>query len=145
MPNVLPYERILREYLRDELRVLNSHLPLKPKSLLTLLGEDYPHVVCHDSSAHLFKKKELKYLASLLDIEEQEALWLPILIETSQHEGEMAIICREKATEKVISQVLHMPVTPRQGRITIYRPQLALLRKTLKTTTQYVFSPRTLG
>jgi len=33
-------------------------------------------------------------------------------------------------------------MAPEQGRIRIYKPQLALLRKTLKTTTQYIFSPK---
>jgi uncharacterized protein (UPF0216 family) len=35
-----------------------------------------------------------------------------------------------------------MPVTCEQRRIRIYKPQLALLRRKLKTTTVYVFSPK---
>ncbi|MBA7481762.1 hypothetical protein ES707_17238 [subsurface metagenome] len=54
----------------------------------------------------------------------------------------MAIICRGEAEEKVISKILDMPITPKQERIMIYKPQLALIRKPLRTTTQYLFSPK---
>ncbi len=141
MPDELPYQRMLQESLRGELRVLNAHLPCEQKPLSDLLGEEYPHVVCNDGSTHLFKRKELGYLASMLDTDEQEALLLPMLIEVNPGQGEMAIICRGEVEEKVISKILDMPVTPKQKRIMIYKPQLALIRKPLKTTTQYLFSP----
>jgi len=133
---------MLQESLRGELRVLNAHLPGEQKPLSGLLGEEYPNVVCNDGSTHLFKRKELEYLASMLDTDEQEALLLPMLIEVSPGQGEMAVICRGEVEEKVISKILEMPVTPKQKRIMIYKPQLALLRKPLKTTTQYLFSPK---
>ena len=144
MPNELPYQRMLQECLRGELRVLNAHLPCEQKPLSDLLGEEYPNVVCNDGSTHLFKRKELEYLASMLDADEQEALLLPMLIEVNPGQGEMAIICRGGVEEKVISKILGMPVTPKQKRIMIYKPQLALIRKPLKTTTQYLFSPKIL-
>ena len=142
MPNELPYQRMLQESLRGELRVLNAHLPGEQKPLSGLLGEEYPNVVCNDGSTHLFKRKELEYLASMLDTDEQEVLLLPMLIEVNPGQGEMAIICRGKAEEKVISKILDMPVTSKRKRIMIYKPQLALIRKPLKTTTQYLFSPK---
>ena len=144
MLNELPYQRMLQECLRGELRVLNAHLPCEQKPLSDLLGEEYPNVVCNDGSTHLFKRKELEYLASMLDTDEQEALLLPMLIEVNPGQGEMAIICRGEVEEKVISKILDMPVTPKQKRIMIYKPQLALIRKPLKTTTQYLFSPKIL-
>ncbi len=144
MPNELPYQRMLQECLRGELRVLNAHLPCEQKPLSDLLGEEYPSVVCNDGSTHLFKRKELEYLAGMIDTDEQEALLLPMLIEVSSGQGEMAIICQGGVEEKVISEVLDMPVTPKQRRIMLYKPQLALLRKPLKTTTQYLFSPKSL-
>ncbi len=139
---MLPYDRMLQEYLRDELRVLNAHLPRHQKSLADLLREEYPHVACNNGSTHLFKRKELEYLASLIGADEQEALLLPMLIELGQNQGEAAVICGEEVVEEVISKVLDMPIRCKQKRITIYKPQLALLRRKLKTTTQYVFSPR---
>ena len=144
MSSELPYQRMLQECLRGELRVVNAHLPCEQKPLSDLLGEEYPNVVCNDGTTHLFKRKELEYLASMIDTEEQEALLLPILIEVNPGQGEMAIICREEVEEKVISIILDMPVTPKQERIMIYKPQLARLRKPLKTTTQYLFSPKSL-
>jgi len=133
---------MLQEYLTGELRVLNAYLPCEQKPMSALLGEEYPNVVCNDGSTHLFKRKELEYLASMIDANEQEALLLPILIEVNPGQGEMAIICRGEVEEKVISKILDMPVTPKQKRIMIYKPQLARLRKPLKTTTQYLFSPK---
>jgi len=145
MVNELPYQRMLQECLRGELRVLNAHLPCEQKPLSDLSGEEYPSVACNDGSTHLFKRKELEYLASLIDTDEQEALLLPMLIEVSSGQGEMAIICQGEVEEKVVSRILDMPVTPRQKRIMLYKPQLALLRKPLKTTTQYLFSPKPLN
>jgi len=142
MLDELPYQKMLQECLRGELRVLNAHLPCEQKLLSGLLGEEYPNVVCNDGSTHLFKRKELEYLASMLDTDEQEVLLLPMLIEVNPGQGEMAIICRGEAEEKVISKILNMPVTSKQKRIMIYKPQLALIRKPLKTTTQYLFSPK---
>ena len=142
MASELPYERLLQESLKGELRVVNAHLPSKQKPLSDLLGEEYPHVVCNDGSTHLFSRKELKYLTSLIDTNEQKALLLPMLIEVGAGQGEMAIICLGEVEEKVMTKVLDMPITPRQKKITIYKPQLAIVRKVLKTTTQYLFSPK---
>jgi hypothetical protein len=155
MPNPLqdeakqsPYEKMLQECLRGELRIVNTGLPQsqKPQSkenkLFYLLNEKYPHVVCNDGSTHFFKRSELEYLASILDAEEQKALPLPMLIELGANQAEAAIICEGKVEEKVISKTLNMPVTCEERRIRIYKPQLALLRRKLKTTTVYVFSPK---
>ncbi len=142
MDNELPYARMLQECLKSELRVVNAHLPSKQKPLSDLLDEEYPHILCRDGSTHLFRRKEIKYLAGLLDADEQKKLLLPMLIEASATEGEMAVICPGVVAEKVISKVLDMPVTRRQDRVVIYKPQLAILRKLLRTTTQYIFTPK---
>jgi uncharacterized protein (UPF0216 family) len=137
-----PYEKMLQECLRDELRVVNTGLPQSQKRLANLLNEKYPHVVCNDGSTHFFKKSELEYLASMIDTDEQKALPLPMLIELGANQAEAAIICEGKVEEKVISKALNMPVTCEERRIRIYKPQLALLRRKFKTTTVYVFSPK---
>jgi uncharacterized protein (UPF0216 family) len=149
MPNSLqdkanqsPYEKILQNCLRGELRIVNSGLPQSQKRLSTLLEEQYPHVICNDGSTHLFKRNELEYLASMLDNEEQKALPLPMLIELGANQAEAAVICAGKVEEKVLSKVLNMQVTCEESRIRIYKPQLALLRRRFKTTTVYVFSPK---
>jgi uncharacterized protein (UPF0216 family) len=139
-----PNEKMLQNCLRGELRVVNTGLPRSQKWLSNLLEEKYPHVICNDGSTHLFKRSELEYLASLLDTDEQKALPLPMLIELGVNQAEAAVICEGKIEEKVTSKALNMPVTCEERRIRIYKPQLALLRKKLKTTTVYVFSPGTI-
>jgi len=141
MPNGLPYERMLQECLRGELRLVNAGLPRNQKTLSNLLHEEYPHIVCSDGSTHLFKRRELEYLASMVNVTEQEVL-LPMIIELGENQAEAAVMCQGEMEEKIISKILDMPVTCEQGRIRIYKPQLALLRKILKTTTQYVFFPK---
>ena len=152
MPNSLqdkanqsPYEKILQNCLRGELRIVNSGLPQSQKRLSTLLEEQYPHVICNDGSTHLFKRNELEYLASMLDNEEQKALPLPMLIELGANQAEAAVICNGKLEEKIISKALSMTVTCEERRIRIYKPQLALLRRKFKSTTVYLFSPRILA
>jgi len=75
-----PYERMLQECVRGELRIVNAGLPKSQERLSNLLNQKHPHVVCHDGSTHLFKKSELEYLASMTDTDEQKALALPMLI-----------------------------------------------------------------
>jgi hypothetical protein len=142
MVSELPYERLLQECLKGEFKVVNAHLPSKQKPLSDLLAEEYPHVLCRDGSTHLFKRRELRYLADLIDADEQKALLLPMLLEVNAGRGEVAVICQGEVEEKIISRILDMPVTPRQKRIVLYRPQLALVRKLLRTTTQYLFTPK---
>ena len=137
-----PYERLLQESVRGELRIVNAGLPKSQERLSDLLNEEYPHVVCNDGSTHLFKKNELEYLASMTDTDEQKALRLPMLIELGPNQGEAAIICQGGVEEKAISKMLDMPVKCEERRIRIYKPQLALLRRKLKTTTVYLFSPK---
>jgi len=140
-----PYEKMLKDCLRGELRIVNIGLPQSQKRLSKLLEEKYPHVVCNDGSTHLFKRRELEYLVSIIDVDEQKALPLPMLIELGANQAEAAIICEGKVEEKVISKALNMQVTCQERRIRIYKPQLALLRRKFKTTTVYAFSPKILA
>jgi uncharacterized protein (UPF0216 family) len=136
------YERMLQECLRGELRVVNRGLPQRREQLAILLNQRYPHVVCNDGSMHSFKRSELEYLATMLDTAEQRTLLLPMLIELGVNQDEAAIICQAEVEQKIVSMALNMPVKCEDGRIRIYKPQLALLRKKFKTATVYVFSPK---
>jgi uncharacterized protein (UPF0216 family) len=140
--NQSPYERLLQESVRGELRIVNAGLPKSQERLSNLLNEEYPHVVCHDGSTHSFKKSELEYLGNIVDTDEQKTLALPMLIELGPNQGEAAIICGGKVEEKIMSKVLDMPVRCEERRIRIYKPQLAVLRRKLKTTTVYLFSQK---
>lgn len=141
MSGDLTYERILQECLTGELKVLNAHLPTRQKPLAILLEEEYPHVLCNDGSVHLFKQRELEYLAGITNSDEQEMLVLPILIQIDTGRSEMDVLCPGDAEKKVIQGVLDMPLDFQGGAARIYRPQLAVLRRRLKTTTQYLYSP----
>ncbi|MEM2921467.1 MAG: DUF61 family protein, partial [Candidatus Bathyarchaeia archaeon] len=126
---------------------VNAGLPQAQKRLSDLLSEEYPQVACNDGSTHLFKRDELKYLASMLNDDEQRALLLPMLIEVGTNQAEANVLALSgyegKVEEKVITKTLNMPVRCEGGKIRIYRPQLALLRRNFRSTTVYVFSPRT--
>ncbi len=135
-----PYENVLRESLRAELRLVNTGLPRARRTLSDLLKERRPHVLCNDGSTHSFKRKELEYLATITDAAEQEELLLPMIVEVGRDDGETSVLCEGELESAVISRIIGMQVACKQGRIRIYRPQLALLRARLKTTTVYVFS-----
>jgi len=141
-----PYEKMLQYCLRGELRIVNAGLPQSQKRLSDLLNEKYPNVICNDGSTHFFKKTELEYLAGMIDAEEQKELLLPMILALGANQAEATISilsgCEGKVEEKIASKVLNMPVTCDEASIRIYKPQLALLRRKLKTTTVYVFSPK---
>ena len=142
MTDDFPYDRILRESLQGELKIVNTHLPVQPKPLSELLTEDYPQVLCRDGTTHLFHRRELNYLAGLIDSAEQKELTLPILIEVSSGDDEMAVLGTGGVVGKVIGRLLDMPLTVKRNRIIIHKPQLALIRQKLRTSTQYIFAPR---
>lgn len=134
------YNGLLQEALKDELKLLNAHLPRERKSLADVLRDPYPRIACSDGSTHMFKKKELQYLAGMLNEEEQQSLLLPILIRLNAGYNEMTVLCNGDVEKKVISGILNMPLTMTADGITIYKNQLGVIRKKLRTTTQYIFS-----
>lgn len=135
---------MLQESLSAEFRVANAGLPQRRKLLSTLLSEDRPQVACSDGGMQSFKRAELQYLAGLLDAAEQGLLLLPIMIQLPGEGAPAAVLCGGQVEEKVISAVLGMPAPCLAGRIRLYRPQLSVLRRRLRTTTQYVFAQRSL-
>jgi len=138
------YERLLQGWLVGEMRLVNSGLPRQRRSLSQLLADAQPSVPCSDGSTQMFKRSELRLLSELLNEEEQDALLLPIIIEMAGDETEAIVLCPGEAERKVVSQVLGMHLTcERPGRMRLYKPQLGLLRRKLKTTTQYAFTSGT--
>ncbi len=138
------YELFLEACLSGELRLVNSGLARERRTLASLLREEHPSVRCSDGSHQALKHAELQSLAAILTEAEQDALLLPIVIEVAGDEHEATVLCTSDVEMKLLSHVLGMPLAyERPGRVRIYRPQLALLRKRLRTTTQYAFSART--
>ena len=120
---------------------MTASLPKERKSLRQLLSEDRPHVICNDGTLHHFKRRELEYLANIVGSEGAGELLLPILIELAPSSSE-ASIALGGAELKVVERILGMEPTVREGRIILYRPQVAALRKALRTATQYSLAAR---
>lgn len=144
MVNESKYDKLIQHSIKEELRFLNAQLPGKQKSLQQLLSEETPSLICTDGSLQLIKRKELEYLSSILPTENWQNLFLPVIIEINPGEDEISIVCRGDIESFVVSKILGMPVMMRDDRIIIYKNQLAAIRKVLKTTTQYMFSPKIL-
>lgn len=105
-----------------------------------LLEEENPHVACGDGSRHIFKKKELEYLARIVENESEEIFYLPIIIEVGSREDRVVVRSKTGIEAKLFSRILEMPIACKSETITLFKPQLQVLRRVLKTTTQYVFT-----
>jgi len=124
--------------IRLELAKLNIHLPERRVSLKEALSSSKPCVVARDGSTHLFKREELGFLAKLLPEAEHGRLQLPILIAIDPKLGRGAARISGEAEAKVAAAILGKKA---EGELLIYRPEVALLRRKLPTTTQYLFVP----
>jgi uncharacterized protein (UPF0216 family) len=123
--------------LKVELERLNLHLPKERISLYEALSSAKPHVVAKNGSIHSFKREELELLGKMVGEEAQKKLRLPILISIEPRLGRGAARVTGEVEVKVVSQLLG-----KEGRgdeLIIYRPEIALLRRKLPTTSQYLF------
>jgi uncharacterized protein len=136
----LSAEDLLQKHFAAEVRLLNPSLPVKRKSLADLLTENIPHIICSDGSKHIFKKKELKLLAEILNQEEQQNLYLPVILLITAGIEEVTVVGKPDLLTKIIKRVLNTDPLHRAGNVIIYKSQLGEIRKLLRTTTQYVFS-----
>jgi uncharacterized protein (UPF0216 family) len=128
------------------LQTLNRHLPKKRRTLKELLLEDMPDIKNLDGSTHLFDKKELEKLASIIPEWEHDNLRLPIYLEMSSSMERGTIKISGRLECRIINRVLHEDEKPEkrsleeQDSMTIYYPHLPKIRKELSTTTQYMFT-----
>ena len=120
-----------------ELSRLNVHLPEKRMSLKEALLSPKPQVAARDGSVHVFKREELEFLAGLLPEADRDKLQLPILIALEPKLGRGTARISGEAEVKVVSQVLEKEAAAEE--LLIYRPEVAILRRKLPTTTQYLF------
>lgn len=123
--------------IKFELSKLNVHLPERRLSLREALSSAKPQVVARDGSVHTFKHEELEFLAGLLPEADRDKLQLPILIALEPKLGRGTARISGEAEVKVVSQILEKE--PTAGELLIYRPEVAILRRKLPTTTQYLF------
>lgn len=119
-----------------ELGRLNVHLPENRISLLEALSSPKPSVRARDGSAHFFKREELEALSKLLPEADWDKLQLPILISLEPKLGRGAARISGEPEARVAGKILNKEAT---GELLIYRPEVAILRRKLPTTTQYLF------
>lgn len=119
-----------------ELGRLNVHLPERRVSLKEALSSPRPQVRARDGSTHAFKREELELLSKLLPEADWDRLQLPILIALEPKLGRGAARVSGEAEAKVAGKILGKEAV---GELLIYRPEVAVLRRKLPTTTQYLF------
>ncbi len=124
--------------LEHEIVKLNAHLPLKKISLKEAISSDRPHVNTRGGAAHYFKKDELKKISDVLPEGDWEKLQLPILIVFESKLGRGAARIMGGTESFVVRRLLDKKTS---GELIIYRPEVAVLRQKLPTTTQYLFTP----
>jgi uncharacterized protein (UPF0216 family) len=125
--------------LKFELNKLNLHLPKQRISLKEALESAKPQVATRNGNVHMFKREELNFLAGLVKEADREKLRLPILIALDPKFGRGAARITGQAEVMAISQILGKKGDG--GELLIYRPDVAILRRKLPTTTQYSFVP----
>lgn len=129
---------LLARYLREELRAVNKYLPVRRKSLNELLKEEYPHVMTRDGGTHMFRRSELKLLASLLNDEERESLLLPIIVEVRSEFKTTTAVVTDPTAAKALAKVLNLKevLVP----LYLYPPHLAILRRAVGSLIMYAFT-----
>jgi len=125
--------------LKFELNKLNVHLPKRRISLKEALESTRPQVATRDGSVHRFKREELDFLVGVVPEIDRGRLQLPILIALDPKFGRGAARITGEAEAMAISQILGKKSTG--GELLIYRPDVAIIRRKLPTTTQYIFMP----
>ncbi|MBN1829090.1 MAG: DUF61 family protein [Deltaproteobacteria bacterium] len=139
MPSELITDRLLSGYLCREAGCLNTQLPRRRKSLSELMAEEAPQVLLADGSTHFFRKKELREIAAVVDSAEHSSMLLPLIIEVRSAEGDIAIQSETPGEGAMLAVFAGMPLAERAGCFWLSRRQVGILRRRLRTTTQYVF------
>ncbi len=124
--------------LAKAVQALNKHLPVKRKTLSTLLSEDKPTVQGRDNSFYRIKKEELHKIANLIPKEDYGKLRLPIYIELTSDYGRGIARVHGKSECEIVRKLLG-----KEGgevdEIFIHREDVRKLRRELQTATQYAF------
>ena len=132
-------ENYIERALKEELKIINKHLPYRRTTLKELMKMDIPYVVLRDGTTHLIEKRELELLYRYTGDELASKLIIPIIIEVNPSFGEGAAIIRDQIAAKVLSLILNKEY--KEGPLIIYMPHLSELRRILRTTTTVIFIP----
>jgi hypothetical protein len=125
--------------LKFELSRLNIHLPERRISLKEAMESERPQVATRDGGVHAFKREELDFLAKTVPEADWGRLQLPILIALDPKLGRGAARITGEIETRTISQILGKKGKGEE--LLIYRPEVAIVRRKLSTTTQYLFVP----
>jgi len=125
--------------LKFELSRLNVHLPERRISLKDALESEKPQVAARDGSIHRFKREELDFLAKVVPKADWGRLQLPVLIALDPKLGRGAARITGEVEARTIDQILGKKGKGEE--LLIYRPEVAIVRRKLPTTTQYLFVP----
>ncbi len=132
-------EDYLEKALRDELRIINRHLPYRRPSLRELMSMDIPYIVLRDGTTHLIEREELELLYRYAGDEAADKLRIPVIIEINPGYGEGAAVIRDHVAAAIISKILGIEYSG--GELIIYMPHITMLRRLLRTTTTIIFMP----
>ncbi|MBC7218693.1 MAG: DUF61 family protein [Hadesarchaea archaeon] len=127
----------MERIIKFELGRLNAHLPEKRITLKSALSLDKPSVRTKDGKAHYLKREELELLSKLLPEAEWDSLLLPIFISLEPKLGRGAAKIKGTFEAKVIGKILGKETSGDE--LIVYRPEIAIIRRKLATTTQYLF------
>ncbi len=123
--------------IKHELGKLNIHLPERRISLKEALSSSRPSVRARDGSEHFFKREELEFLSARLPEADWDRLQLPILVMLDPKLGRGAAKISGGLEARVMGKILKKRAA---DELLIYRPEVAILRRKLPTTTQYLFT-----
>lgn len=122
-------------FLREELRIVNKHLPREQRTLCELLSMDIPYVLTHDGSIHVIDPRELRFLYDKTNGD--CTLRLPVIIEYIPGDQGLYLV-RDERGARALSRILEVEYrTP----LVIHRSQVLELRRILRTSTTILLSP----
>ena len=123
--------------IKFELGRLNAHIPEKRVTLRAAISSARPRVLTKGGDVHAFKHDELEFLSEILPEDDWDKLQLPIFISLESNLGRGTARIRGEAEAKVACRILGKEETGSE--LIIYRPEVAIIRRKLPSTTQYVF------
>ncbi len=132
-------DNMVLKALKDELRIINKHMPYRRISLCDLIDMNPPYIVLRDGTTHLIDKRELQLLRDILG-DKACLIKIPIIIESSPSLGEGVYRIRDPVAALAVAKILGLDYSGK-GELIFYRPQLYELRTRLRTTTTIIFNP----
>lgn len=127
--------------IRRLLESMNRHVPSKRVSLAELLKAPEAEYQGKDGVRYHIKRKELEYLAGLVDTWDHGRLKLPIIIMTdTSYEAGGAWKVMGRLEVRVVSKIVERE-PEFEDQMRLFHPHMVKLRTALPTATTTMFSP----